>query len=200
MAKQFRACKKTKLNNSHELVNWVLKDRRKKEKDSQYTWYPYAARKEEKGSLTLNMGVEHQAMVIIRRDLTAEAKQKANELKKVAQAKRKAAQKQIADKKSAEIKAKEAAVKRIMQAKAKQNKAESEIAKKVEKIRKLEEENVRLKFQRKEAEQKLSTKEAQTASKAEKAASGVMKKVRFDTAEEGSNATAQQRETTQAAG
>ena len=128
MARQFRDSKKSKLDNNHDLVNWVLKDRRKKEGDSQYTWYPYAAKKEGKDSLALNFGIEEQAMVIIKRKLTPKARRKADELEGIMQAKKAAAQKDKPEKKAAKKRAKEAAAKQSKDTKAKQSKAGKEMS------------------------------------------------------------------------
>lgn len=147
MAQQFRASKKSKLNDDHDLVNWVFKDRQKKEEESQYTWYPYAAKKEEKGSLALNLGVEKQAMVIIRRKLTPKAQRKADELERLAQAKKRAGGKDKAERKAVGKTGKEVAAKRAKEAKAKPNKVELIIAKKIEEINQLEKQNGRLKAQ-----------------------------------------------------
>ena len=77
MAKQFNGSPaKDKLAGDHGLVKWVLKDRRKKEEDDKYTWYPHAAKIERKGEVLLGLGVEQQAMVIIKRQQKATAKKK----------------------------------------------------------------------------------------------------------------------------
>lgn len=87
MAHQCRSSKKSKLEDDNDLVNWVLKDRNKDEENSDFTWRPYAAKLEPRGSLVLNLGVEEQAMVIIKRHLTVEAQRKANESSEAAKKK-----------------------------------------------------------------------------------------------------------------
>lgn len=157
MAQQFKASKKSKLGYDHDLVSWVLKDRRKAEDNPLYTWYPYAAKKEEKGSLMLNLGVEEQAMVIIRRALTAEAQRKEKEKERAVQAKKAAARKK-ATKEAADRKAKYAAAEKVKSEKEKQKKALQAVAKKKENIKNLEEENAKLKQSMKKAEMELKAK------------------------------------------
>jgi len=83
MAKQFNYLPaKDRLPGDHELVSWVLEDRKKKEADERYTWYAYAAKMERKGNVLLGLGVEEQAMVIIKRQLRAKPKKKKDEMKK----------------------------------------------------------------------------------------------------------------------
>lgn len=75
MAKQFQNLPvKDRLPGDHGLVSWVLEDRKKKEVDERYTWYAYAAKMEPKGNVLLGLGVEEQAMVIIKRQLKAKSK------------------------------------------------------------------------------------------------------------------------------
>ena len=88
MAQQFKSFKKAKLNDDHDLVDWVLNDRNKAEADPDYIWRLYAAKLEQKGSLTLNLGVEEQAMVIIKRQLTVAAQAKIDEKNRSAAAKK----------------------------------------------------------------------------------------------------------------
>lgn len=80
MAKQFQSCSHiSRLANDHDLVNWVLQDRRKAEQDPNYTWHPFTAKIERKSSFFLGLGIEEQAMVIIKRQMTREAQKKADE-------------------------------------------------------------------------------------------------------------------------
>ena len=107
MASQFKSSKEAKLANSDHLVRWVLEDRKKEETNTRYTWHPHAAKIEDKGSTYLGMKVEHQAMVIIRRQLTPEAQKKVDEKEQAEQKKREAQQKkQELEKKLEEIKQK----------------------------------------------------------------------------------------------
>lgn len=77
MAKQFNHSPTTaKLNGDHDLVKWVLKDRKKKEDDEKFMWYPHAAKIERKGKVLLGLGVEEQAMVIIKRQQKSKATKK----------------------------------------------------------------------------------------------------------------------------
>ena len=111
MAEQFNGlCETDKLDNRHELVNWVLKDRNKKEEDSDFRWYPHAAKIERKADLLLGMGIEEQAMVIIKRQMTPSAQKVADE--KAAARAEKAAKEAKAEKMAAEAKAAEAALKK----------------------------------------------------------------------------------------
>lgn len=90
MAEQFKASPQTsQLANDHELVNWVLQDTKKQEKNKDFAWYPHAAKMERKNSVYLGLGVERQAMIIIKRQMTPEAQRIAKE--KVMAAKKKAA-------------------------------------------------------------------------------------------------------------
>ena len=134
MASQFNSsCEHDKLDASHDLVQWVLKDRKKKEQNPRFTWYPHAAKIEQKGEVLLGMGVEEQAMVIIKRQLTPEAQKVADE--KAAAKAKESAKKAKAKKEASKKKAAEAALKkeRSMQA---------------AKIKELEELNRVLKMQR----------------------------------------------------
>ena len=106
MARQFNSsCEHDKLDGNHDLVQWVLKDRKKKEHNPRFTWHPHAAKIEQKGEVLLGMGVEEQAMVIIKRQLTPEAQKiaddkaaaKAKEIAKKAKAKEDAAKKKAAE-------------------------------------------------------------------------------------------------------
>ena len=103
MARQFNSsCEHDKLDGNHDLVQWVLKDRKKKEENPRFTWYPHAAKIEQKGEVLLGMGVEEQAMVIIKRQLTPEAQKIADD-KAAAKAKETAkAKKDAANKKASE--------------------------------------------------------------------------------------------------
>lgn len=77
IAKQFEASSQaSQLANDHELVNWVLQDRKKEEKNKDFTWYPHAAKIESKNMLYLGVGVEEQAMIVIKRQTTPEAQRK----------------------------------------------------------------------------------------------------------------------------
>lgn len=134
MAKQFNgSCETDKLESNHDLVNWVLKDRKRKEQDSSFTWYPHAAKIERKGDALLGMGVEEQAMVIIRRQMTPSA-QKVADVKAAAKAER-AGKKDVAEKEAAKRKAAEAAFKK-------------EKKEQAAKIKGLEKENAKLKMPR----------------------------------------------------
>ena len=93
MAGQFKSAKKGKLANSDELVKWVLEDRKKEDTDSTFTWYAHAAKIEDKGSAYMGIQVEHQAMVIIRRQLTPEAQKKSDEQELAERKKQEAEQK-----------------------------------------------------------------------------------------------------------
>ena len=106
MATQFNSSREhDKLDAKHDLVQWVMKDRKKKEENPRFTWYPYAAKIEQKDEVLLGMGVEEQAMVIIKRQLTPEAQKiaddkaaaKAKETEKKAKAKKDAAKKKAAE-------------------------------------------------------------------------------------------------------
>ena len=80
MAKQFNGLRETdKLDSKHGLVDWVLRDRNKKEKDPNFRWYPHAAKIERKADLLLGVGIEEQAMVIIKRQMTPAAQKVADE-------------------------------------------------------------------------------------------------------------------------
>ena len=152
MSKQFRASKDSQLKAHHELVQWVIEDRQKNESDSKYLWRPHAAKIEQKGTVLLNMGVEEQAMVIIKRGLTPEerAKEKARE--------QKAKAKQEANKRKAKAKArnnvekaKEAAVKDTKKKSKKNQKAEQEMFQRKAEIEELRQEVERLKFAQKQS-------------------------------------------------
>ena len=79
MAKQFNSMPASaRLAGDQELVKWVLKDRKKHEEDDKYTWYPHAAKMERKGNALLGLGVEEQAMVIIKRQEKAKPKKDAD--------------------------------------------------------------------------------------------------------------------------
>ena len=83
MAEQFKSSPaRLKLAKDHDLVKWVVDDRKKDEKDTKYTWKPHAAKIERKGTVYLGMGIEEQAMVILKRQLTAEAQKKADKKEK----------------------------------------------------------------------------------------------------------------------
>ena len=176
MAQQFKSSKKSKLKDDHGLVDWVLKDRNKAEEDSDYLWRPYAAKIEQKGSLALNLGVEEQAMMIIQRRLTVEALKKVDEKQRLASAKKEAAQKK-AKKENAERKAKEAAGKNAKEQKDKQRKADQDSAKKDALIKKLEEENEKLKVQKKGADAEIATENV-TENVVEKASNDSAKKAK----------------------
>ena len=156
MARQFKSSKYSKLNNDHDLVKWVLEDKNKMEKDPDYLWRPYAAKIEEKGLLALNLGVEKQAMVIVKRQLTPEAQKRVDEKKRLEVARHEAVQNQR-KKDTAQRKAKAAAEKNTKQLEEKQRKAEGELAKKAALIKKLEEENKLLKAQNKKPGEKTAT-------------------------------------------
>ena len=153
MASQFKSSRTPHtLEDDHDLVQWVVKDRKKHEHDNDYTWCPHAAKIERKGSLSLGLGVEEQAMVIIKRQRTAKAQLKFDEEQAIAAAKRKAEQekaqkeklqreaaKRKKDEAAAEAKKKEREKRKKDEAKAKAKKEEKE------KRNKLEEENTKLK-------------------------------------------------------
>lgn len=85
MAKQFRSLSQnSKLTGDHDIVKWVLEDRKKHEKNPSFTWHSYAGKIERKNTIHLGLGVEEQAMVIIKRQLTAAAQKKADEKKRLA--------------------------------------------------------------------------------------------------------------------
>ncbi|KAG8526859.1 uncharacterized protein KY384_008288 [Bacidia gigantensis] len=132
MAKQFRQSKGSKLRDSHDLVGWVVKDRQKAETDPRYLWQPYAAKIEAKGDLSLNMGVEEQAMVIIKRDLTPEEKAKKEAKEKKARAEKEASKKKAKSK--ADVQKEKEAAKRQT---AKDDKTKKETAKRKAEIEKL---------------------------------------------------------------
>ncbi len=157
MARQFKSCESSKLHNEHDLVKWVLEDKNEMEKDPNYLWRPYAAKIEEKGLLALKLGVEKQAMVIVKRQLTPEAQKKEDEEKRLAAARHEAAQKQR-EKDAAQRKAKAAAEKKVEQLEKRQRKAEGDLAKKATLIEKLEKENRLLKAQNKKAGERAVTK------------------------------------------
>lgn len=111
MAKQFQSSSHiSRLANDHDLVNWVLDDRKKAEQDPNYTWHPVTAKIERKSSIFLGLGIEEQAMVIIKRQMTREAQRKADEearkeAERLAASKRKRAEeaaKKMVEKESAE--------------------------------------------------------------------------------------------------
>ena len=146
MASQFKSFSTAPtLEDNHDLIQWVVKDREKHEYDDDYTWSPYAAKVERKGSLYLGMGVEEQAMVIIRRQLTAKAQRKVDEEQMVTAAKRKASTRKAElekierEKLQRETAKKDAAKRKANEATAKRKKE------KQEKQRRLEEENAKLK-------------------------------------------------------
>jgi len=157
MAQQFKASTETKLDNYHDLVSWVLKDRNKSEEDSDRIWHPYAAKIERKGSLALNLGVEEQAMVIIEQRLSAAAQKKFDKKKKKDATKKEAERKNM-EKEVAERKAKEAATKKAKDEKEKHRKAEEHLVKKQALVKRLEEENKKLKEQKKKADQEAAVK------------------------------------------
>ena len=175
MASQFKSSSTPHtLEDDHDLVQWVIKDRKKHEHDDDYTWCPYAAKIERKGSLSLGFGVEEQAMVIIRRQLTAKAQKKLDEEQKIAAAKRKAesekAEKEKLQREAAKRKAEsEKAEKEKLQREAAKRKEDEATAKakkeEKEKRRRLEEENTKLKAAveklEKEKQSKLDQKTAQ---------------------------------------
>ena len=152
MARQFKSSKCSKLNDGHELVKWVLKDKNEMEKDPDYLWRPYAAKIEEKGILALNVGVEKQAMVIVKRQLTPKAQKKVDEKDRLAAAKCEAAQEQQKQE-AAQRKAKA-----VAGLEERQRKAEGDIAKKAALIAKLKEENKLLKAQNEKAGKKIAAK------------------------------------------
>ena len=111
MAEQFNGlCETDKLGNKHELVDWVLRDRNKKEEDADFKWYPHAAKIERKADLLLGIGIEEQAMVIIKRQMTPSAQKVADE--KAAARAEKAVKEAKAQKKAEELKAAEATLKK----------------------------------------------------------------------------------------
>ena len=144
-----------RLEDDHDLVQWVVKDRKKHESDDDYTWYPYAAKVERKGSLYLGLGIEEQAMVIIRRQLTAKAQKRFEEELMVAAAKRNAE----LERAEREKLQREAAKRKEVEATAKRKKEEKE------KRRRLDEEKTKLKAVieklDKEKQSKLGQKTAQ---------------------------------------
>ena len=148
MAKQFKAAKSSKLKDNNDLVDWVIRDRQKKEEHPDYLWRPYSAKIESKGSLTLNMGVEEQAMVIIKRDLTPEAKATAEAKEKKAQAEKAAADKKARVKADAK-KAKEIEVKRNEKKLNERRKEEADKSRKEAEINALREEVERLRIAQK---------------------------------------------------
>ena len=136
MASQFKSSSTPPaLKDDHDLVQWVVNDRQKHEHDDDYTWCPYAAKVERKGSLYLGLGIEEQAMVIIRRQLTAKAQKRFDEEQMVAATKRKAE----LDKAEREKLQLEAAKRKGEEATAKRKEEEKE------KRRRLEDENMKLK-------------------------------------------------------
>ncbi len=156
MASQFKSSSTiSTLKDDHDLVQWVIKDRKKHEHDDDYTWCPYAAKVERKGSLCLGLGIEEQAMVIIKRQLTAKAQKRVDEEQMVTAAKRKAE----LDKAEREKLQLEAAKRKRDEAMAKRKKEEKE------KQRRLEEEKTKLKAAieklEKEKQSKLGQKTAQ---------------------------------------
>ena len=100
-----------KIKDNHALVEWVLKDRRREENDSDFTWYAFAGKLERKGEVLLGMGIEEQAMVIIQRRLTPAAQKMAND--KAAAKAKVAAKKDKAKKEAEKRKATEEALKKV---------------------------------------------------------------------------------------
>ena len=157
MAKQFRASKDSTLNASHDLVEWVVKDRQKNEKNQKCLWQPHAAKIESKGLLSLSMGVEEQAMVIIKRNMTPDENAKEDAKERKAKIEREAAEKKAKAMLEAK-KAKEAAVKEAEKKRKETQKAEEERAKRKAEIEKLRLEVERLKLaQKKSKEGKLES-------------------------------------------
>lgn len=119
-------------------------------KSREFGRYPYAAKKEEKGLLPLNLGVEEQAMVIIRRDLTVEAQKREDARRKYESEK--------AEKEAAAQKAKAAAAQKAKSEAERQRKASDDMARKKEQIRRLEKENAALRSDKEKAEKELKIK------------------------------------------
>lgn len=167
MAKQFQSCSYiSRLANDHDLVNWVLEDRRKAEQDPDYTWQPFTAKIERKSSFFLGLGIEEQAMVIIKRQMTREAQKKADEEARIKAEKLAALKKKIAEETAKKKKADEEA--------AKKKKADEEAAKK----KRADEEAVKKKKADEEAAKKKKTDEE--AAKKRKADEEAAKKKKAD--------------------
>lgn len=84
MTKQFRsASQASKLAKGDDLVKWVLKDKIRDEKDPKYTWKFHAAKVERNNTLCLGLGIEHQAMIIIKRQMTLAARRNDSSVGKI---------------------------------------------------------------------------------------------------------------------
>ena len=161
MARQFRASKDSKLNANHDLVEWVVKDRQKNEKNSTCLWQPYAAKIEPKGVLSLSMGVEEQAMVIIKRGMTPEENAEDDAKERKVKAQKERAEKEAKAKLDAK-RAKEAAAKEAERKQKEKQKAEEKRAKRTAEIEDLRQQVEQLKLAQKDS------KEAKLSSPAEK--------------------------------
>ena len=157
MARQFKSSKCSKLNDGHDLVKWVLKDKNGTERDPDYVWRPYAAKIEDKGILALNLGVEKQAMVIVKRQLTQKAQKKVDEKERLAPARREPTQEQQ-ENGAAQREAKAPAERKAEQLEERQRKAEEDLAENAALIEKLKQENKLLKAQKEKAGEKIATK------------------------------------------
>ena len=157
MARQFKSSKSSQLNDGHDFVKWVLKDKNGTERDPDYVWRPYAAKIEDKGILALNLGVEKQAMVIVKRQLTQKVQKKVDEKERFASARREPTQEQQ-EKGAARRKAKAAAERKTEQLEERQRKAEEDLAENAALIEKLKQENKLLKAQKEKAGEKIAMK------------------------------------------
>lgn len=117
MAKQFQSSSHiSRLANDHDLVSWVLDDRKKAEQDHNYTWHPYTAKIERKSSIFLGLGIEEQAMVIIKRQMTREAQRRADEEARIEAEKLAASKKKRAEEAAKKMAEKESAGQRVARA------------------------------------------------------------------------------------
>ena len=143
MADQFLSSSEaSKLSAEHQVVKWVLKGRKAAETDIDYSWYPLAAKIEHKSTFHLGLGVEKQAMVIIERHLTPEARQRIEEErlaaeKKAAEEKKQAEKKAAEEKKQTEKKAAEEKKQTEKKAAEQREQAEKDEAKKKEKAERM---------------------------------------------------------------
>ena len=174
MADQFKSSKMGRLAFHDELVRWVLADRKKEDTNSRYTWHAHAAKIEDKDSSYLGLKIEHQAMVIIRRQLTPEAQKRADEKELAAKKKRDAEKK----KQEAEKKKQEAEEKKQEAEKKKQEaeKKKQEIEKKKKKDQQKKEAEQKTKEQEKKKKKAEEKREERVHQKQEKAKAEEVKK------------------------
>ena len=161
MAGQFKSSKMGRLAFHDELVCWVLADRKKEDTNSRYTWHAHAAKIEDKDSSYLGLKIEHQAMVIIRRQLTPEAQKRADEKELAAKKKREAEkEKREAEKKKQETE------KKKQEAEKKKQEAEKKKKDDEQKKQEAEQKTKEREKRKKKAEEKREERERQKQEKA----------------------------------